>query len=250
MTLASRAGTEDLAGLVADDSRWGHIAHGKLLPLYEAPILNGNKEEVEKRVENMKPIDGKPLHYIVPGIFIQEEYADLELEPFSGIHDCRYSLYWQAMDKESYEDNMERLALAEKESLRVDSLTVDMITLGEQQPEADHQMKEAVSDKGYYENESIRTIHPNGYITFTLTTDTTSPLSLDLQILGDDMPVISIDGKEIEAEPSISLPDAKGFRHAAYRLPEDLGASAVVTLRPQSGKRVGGIHAVRLIKCE
>ena len=31
--LGAKTGTEDLKGLVADDSRWGHIASGKKLPI-------------------------------------------------------------------------------------------------------------------------------------------------------------------------------------------------------------------------
>jgi DUF1680 family protein len=37
--LGAKTGTEDLKGLVADDSRWGHIASGKKLPIDKAPII-------------------------------------------------------------------------------------------------------------------------------------------------------------------------------------------------------------------
>jgi len=31
--LAAKTGTQDMAGLIADASRWGHIANGPLIPL-------------------------------------------------------------------------------------------------------------------------------------------------------------------------------------------------------------------------
>lgn len=250
ITLASRAGTEDLAGLVADDSRWGHIAHGKLLPLYEAPIINGTKEDIEALIKDMKPLEGKPLHYKIPGLFIQKEYSDIELEPFSGIHDSRYCVYWQAMDKSSYEDNMKNLALAEQERLRLDSLTVDKITLGEQQPEADHKMKESNTSKGYHENESFRTINPDGYLSFILTSDNQKALNIDLRMLGDIIPSLFIEESEIDVEPTVSTADSKGFRHIRFTLPEraaDAEKDINFTLRNKKKNPTGGINSVRLI---
>ena len=37
--LGAKTGTEDLKGLIADDSRWGQIPGGKKLPLDKAPII-------------------------------------------------------------------------------------------------------------------------------------------------------------------------------------------------------------------
>ncbi len=43
IVLAASTGTEHLDGLYADDSRGGHIAHGKQIPLQEVPMLIGNQ---------------------------------------------------------------------------------------------------------------------------------------------------------------------------------------------------------------
>ena len=42
IVLAASTGTEHLDGIYADDSRGGHIAHGKQIPLQEVPMLIGN----------------------------------------------------------------------------------------------------------------------------------------------------------------------------------------------------------------
>lgn len=96
VVLAARMGTEDLEGLVADDGRWGHIASGRLLPLDGAPAIAGTADSALARLrKSAAPVDGKPLHYTCEGLFSPEEYRTLELEPFAGIHDCRYSVYFR-----------------------------------------------------------------------------------------------------------------------------------------------------------
>lgn len=80
--LGARMGTEHLDGLVADDSRWGHIASGELVPVYETPFLIGEREDILEKLNQMKPVAGKPFSYTVPGLFREAKYADLILEPF------------------------------------------------------------------------------------------------------------------------------------------------------------------------
>lgn len=48
IVLAASTGTEHLDGLYADDSRGGHIAHGKQIPLQEVPMLIGNPDSIRK----------------------------------------------------------------------------------------------------------------------------------------------------------------------------------------------------------
>ena len=48
IVLAASTGTEHLDGLYADDSRGGHIAHGKQIPLQEVPMLIGAPNSICK----------------------------------------------------------------------------------------------------------------------------------------------------------------------------------------------------------
>ena len=61
--LGMKTGTEDLAHLVADDSRFGQYASGKKLPINEAPILIN--DNIDAIAEQIIPIDGKPLHFVL-----------------------------------------------------------------------------------------------------------------------------------------------------------------------------------------
>ena len=59
-------------------------------------VISGTADSALARLrKSAAPVDGKPLHYTCEGLFSQEEYRTLELEPFAGIHDCRYSVYFR-----------------------------------------------------------------------------------------------------------------------------------------------------------
>ncbi|HJS56197.1 MAG TPA: beta-L-arabinofuranosidase domain-containing protein, partial [Chitinophagaceae bacterium] len=91
--LGAKTGTEDLIGLVADDSRWGHIASGKKLPIDKAPIII--EDNVASLTNKIKPVPGKPLTFTTTGIkFVNP--VDVIFEPFFKIHDSRYMMYWMA----------------------------------------------------------------------------------------------------------------------------------------------------------
>ena len=94
--LGMKTGTEDLAHLVADDSRFGQYASGKKLPIDQAPILvNGKIDDI---VEQITPIDGKPLHFMLETKMVNRQSSMInELQPFFEIHDSRYMIYWLAL---------------------------------------------------------------------------------------------------------------------------------------------------------
>ena len=84
--LASKAGTEDLAGLVADDGRWGQTPGGKRLPIDKAPILID--DDFSTVVGKMAPVPGKSLSFTFSGVRIINP-TEVLFEPFFRIHDAR-----------------------------------------------------------------------------------------------------------------------------------------------------------------
>ena len=95
--LAAKTGNEDLKGLVADDSRWGHIPSGKKLPVEEAPILIGN--DISSITGKLAPVKDQPLSFTLSGIRMLNP-VNAVLEPFAGIHDSRYVMYWKVLPDE------------------------------------------------------------------------------------------------------------------------------------------------------
>lgn len=93
--LAAKTGTEDLKGLIADDSRWGHIANGEKLPVEEAPVIVGN--ERSEIADKLVPVKGKPLTYTAPELKLINP-IDVVFQPFFTIHDARYMMYWRIVN--------------------------------------------------------------------------------------------------------------------------------------------------------
>ncbi|MDE6652965.1 MAG: glycoside hydrolase family 127 protein, partial [Muribaculaceae bacterium] len=92
IVLGASVSKEDLDGLVADNSRWGHIASGRLLPTSEMPAMIGSRDDIVAKLNDMKRLPGDKPRYKVEGLF-SDEFADLVLEPFANIHDSRYMMY-------------------------------------------------------------------------------------------------------------------------------------------------------------
>ncbi|UZN04577.1 beta-L-arabinofuranosidase domain-containing protein [Cellulomonas sp. S1-8] len=128
--LAARGDTDDLVGLRADDSRMGHVAHGPLRPLADAPLLVGSDDDL-----------AAALHPRDDGTFALDRGADgpLLLEPLHTLHDARYTLYFPAArDAADVAARRAGLAAVDDEQLGLAARTVDAVACGEQQPETDH----------------------------------------------------------------------------------------------------------------
>lgn len=95
--LGAKAGTEDLKGLVADDSRWGHIASGEKLPVDEAPVII--TDDISVIAEALIPVKDKPLTFTASALTLINP-AEIVFEPFFMIHDARYSIYWGTVTNE------------------------------------------------------------------------------------------------------------------------------------------------------
>ena len=204
IVLAARTGNQDLAGLVADDGRWSHIAHGSLVPVAETPIMIGTQAQIEQKVSALKPIPGKPLHYTATGLFDQSRFANVELEPFFSLHDSRYAVYFLSLSSDDYAKMLDKIKADEAAALELDRRTVDAIVPGEQQPEADHKIQSQNSTTGNQDNKPYRTVRRGGSFSYDLYPDGNTGLSLSIgywgnennqnraiEILIEDMPFIT-----------------------------------------------------------
>ena len=255
VVLAARAGTEDLRGLVAGDSRWGHIASGRLLPLSDAPAMIGTTEEVLAKLENMQPVAGKPLHFTCTGLFLPEKYDGLVLEPFSGIHDSRYTLYFHRLTASEYQHEQAEMARQEQEKLETDRRTVDRVKPGEQQPETDHQMLSASTSQGYHQDESWRDAADGGFFSYKLATGSEKMLTLRVRYWGEENGTrkfdILADGQKIGTEDFTQNPKTRTFVEKEYAIPATLleGKSTVeIRFQPQKGCQTARIFHVALLK--
>ncbi len=250
--LGMKTGTEDLAHLVADDSRFGQYAGGKKLPIDQAPILINNN--IQQIAAQLQPIEGKPLHFRLTTRM--ENAIQGELQPFFEIHDSRYMMYWLALSEDNYKGYLDQLAQAEKDRQALEARTVDKVQPGEQQPETDHKMETDRSFTGNTNDVFYRDARDGHYFSYLMQTGGNEQLSLRLKYWGvgewkshefdifvDDVLVKSVNntGKYRISE----------FKYEEYELPAEVlkGKTQVrVKFVAKPRKQIGEIYEVRLIK--
>lgn len=154
VVLAAPYGKENQQGLLADDSRGGHIAHGPQIPLNEIPVIEGNASEV---LNHVQPVNGTNLSFSINGLYPSEKFGKgLQLVPFYTIQEERYILYWPQADRDKIQAVQKQRAQQEAETRKLDLITADKIQLGEQQPESDHFFESKDSSTGYMEDRHFR----------------------------------------------------------------------------------------------
>ncbi|HEY1022380.1 MAG TPA: beta-L-arabinofuranosidase domain-containing protein, partial [Flavisolibacter sp.] len=143
--LAAKTGTENLRRLVADDSRWGHIAGGEKLPVNKAPIIIEN--DPDSLATRLVPVKGKPFHFTFAHTKLVNP-AEVVLEPFYQVHDSRYMVYWMTLNNQQYRSYLDSISHLENQRLALQKRTIDFVAPGEQQPEADHVLQRLHSNAG------------------------------------------------------------------------------------------------------
>ena len=254
IVLGTRMGTHDLRGLVADDHRWAHIAHGELVSLFDTPPLIGSRSELLTKLENMQPVSGKPLHFTVPGLFQDAKYRDLVLEPFFGIHDSRYMLYWLSATQQNYNQFLEEIRETERQKLILDGRTIDAVNTGEQQPEADHLMSQRGSQTGVHREERWRNARPGGFFQYEMRTNRLTDLSLMVRYWGNETGErnfdIFINDQLLVTENITGKWNRNDFINVEYKIPaEMLRGKTYITVRftGTEGNNAGRIFDVRLL---
>lgn len=251
-----KTGTEDMAGLVAGDGRWEHIAGGRLISALDAPYIIGDKKMIESKLASMELLPDADRFKTFQVKLFNGKYLDAELVPFYRIHDSRYSVYYLMMTSKQYQEHLDELAAIEAARLELDARTVDKVETGEQQPEVDHQMKVENSDKGNYEGEAWRDARNGGFFEYTMATGSSTELSLMVRYWGNESDFnrrfdILIDGEKIASETLFRKWNKAEFQNVSYEIPEKLlTGKSNVTVRFQSGEHTvaGGIFQIRLIK--
>lgn len=246
-----------LPGLVADDHRWGHIAHGKLVSVFDTPLLIGNRKDLVKKLNGMKPVEGKPMTFKVANLVTDSngKTGDIELEPFSGIHDSRYMIYFLSMTPKEYAAYQATARQDEERRLALDARTVDAVNTGEQQPEADHAMKNRNSQSGNFNGEPWRDASSGGHLSYEMATEDKDNLKLRVRYWGNETGGkkfnILVDDKTLASVDNSGKWNRNEFVEEEYEIPASmLSGKQTVNIKflPEQGNSTGGIYYIRLLR--
>lgn len=248
--LGANVGTDNLDGLFADESRMGHQASGLQKNIYTAPLLIGSRDDLAAAIE-MTNADS--LYFRINGYYSDSKWADLKLQPFSGIHEARYMMYWLNVDGDSWKTIQDQLQAQEDSVQMIESRTIDYVITGTQQSESDHDMQSSGSSKGTYNGEYWRDGDTFSYK--MQTKGYSSGVTLMARYWGGDSGnrqfYIYVDNKKIAEE---SLKGGKNeFINVEYAIPDSLleGKTSIrVKFKAKSGNVAGGVYYLRLLMPE
>jgi DUF1680 family protein len=131
VVLAARSGDDALDGLLAGEQRMGHVAAGPVRPLAATPVVAADDPREAAALVGRAPL-AVDLTVWPAG---ESTPATVRLEPFSAIHDERYTLYWP-LGPDVAARRAELAALDRADT--VEAVVIDEVAAGEQQPESDH----------------------------------------------------------------------------------------------------------------
>ena len=164
IVLAADLGTDRQDGLMADDSRGGHIAAGPRLPLQDMPVIVTEATDI---TECIKPVEGEDLVFTLSGVY-PEKYEGLRLVPFSSLNECRYMVYWPVMKPAELQNKLAETAAEQQRRDALDARTADMVICGEQQPESDHFVKMDRTETGYDGDTHWRRAWREGWFSYNI----------------------------------------------------------------------------------
>jgi uncharacterized protein len=252
IVLASPAGTNNLRGLYADDSRMGHVAHGPVVPMDQVPVLLASAGDVSQYVKP-DPAAG-PLHFRLTDVVEPSVSDGLPLIPFFRLHNARYQMYWQLTSKEQIAARKEQLVAAERAKAVREANTLDRVAPGEQQPEVEHDYLGQNSDSGLRDGQRWRR---GEWFQYSLSPRGEKSVELSVTYWGGDAGRaydILING-ELLATETLAGAKPNEFIEKRYPLPAkfldgNVAGRVVVRFSAKSAPptRAAGVYDVRLMK--
>jgi hypothetical protein len=247
IVLAAPTTKEDLVGLRADDSRMGHIASGKLMPIDEAPLLVKSDKSL---ASSLKTVSAKTLAFKFSDNIYQDKYKSLQLIPFYKIHDSRYVIYWPYTTVADLPRLQAEMKLKEAEKMKLEAATVDLVTAGEQQPESDHNFKGENTESGLFREQHYR--NGKGWFSYDLRNPNLDAAKLSITYFGAEKNK-NFDVYLNDALVStISLDGTEGDKFVSRQIdvPTTIAGMRNITVtfkaKPESG--IAGLYEVRLLR--
>ena len=212
-------------------------------------------DNIEKIADDIKPIEGKPLHFSISTKMING--IEGELQPFFEIHDSRYMMYWLAFTGDGYKAYLDQLSKEEEARQKLEAATVDKVQPGEQQPESDHFMETDKSFGGNQNNCGFRQTSNGSFFSYQMKTGGEKLLKVRLKFWGvDDWQSnefdIFVDDVLVKSVNNTRKYRTSAFKFEEYEIPE----SAVKNKKQVRVKFVAHknkdakIYEVRLLKAE
>jgi hypothetical protein len=246
VVLAAEIGRQEQLGMYADDSRGGHIAAGRQIPLQDMPVIVGSKDDI---ISLITKVEGKPMTFHLSGTAPAKYENGMTLVPFSSLHECRYMVYWPVLSEDQWKERVAKQEQEENARVALEMVTADKVTCGEQQPESDHFVKMENSRNGDNNGRHWRMASRGGWFSYDMRTRGNEVKFLRITCTGREGSEarVMMNGTEV-GRLSVKTPNTE--ETILVPVPEEMQNADVITVTVSTAqdKMSPMIYEVRLVK--
>lgn len=178
----------------------------------------------------------------------------VELAPFNQEQDDHYTVYWDVFTPAQWVVQQKIYEEDKKKERELEERTVDVLRVGEMQPERDHNFTGEKTETGQDHNKKFRVANEGGSLTFTMKVDATLTNTLIASYWGMDNRGrkfdIFVDGKMIGTEDLNKYKESH-FYDIPYVIPAELTngkKTVIIKLQGQEKNSAGPVYYIRMVK--
>jgi len=216
-------------------------------PVFGTTVLLTDNHNAESWVKE----SGEPLVFQTNNV---AKPNDVKLIPFYKTYDQYYNVYWDYFTPADWTNRQSDYEAEKKRVQAIEDRTIDIVRIGEMQPERDHNLK--ASEKSYVSDalgRMGREVRTGGYFEFDMKVDPSVSSNLLCSYLGDDKNSIfdlQVDGTKIGTQ------ELKGgtigrFFDVEYQIPAELlkgKNKVIVRIQAHPNKTAGRVFGCRIVK--
>ncbi len=221
----------------------------------EIPVLVAGNKDVVAGVKPVIPANGteaRHLRFVTEGL---GKPRDFPLVPLYEMHDRRYNVYFDRFTPEQWAARQAERAAEESRRRELERRTIDVLRIGEMQPERDHSLEGENTSAGSFNGRKWRHAY-NGWFAFDMKVRAKGPVELMVEYWGSETGRrqfdILIEGRKVATQKLLNNQPGEFF-FATYAIPEELteGKEKVtVKFRSHPGCTAGGVFGCRTVTPE
>ena len=225
----------------------GNLGEKQLSDFHDVPVFLTSNHNISDWI---KPVSNQSLTFKTVGT---GKPFDVTFTPFYKNYNDYYSVYWDYFTNEDWSKREADYEAEKKRQKDIEDRTIDILRIGEMQPERDHHLKGTNTYIGEEQGKKSRNAHTLGYFSFDMKVDTTQQNILLVTYWGGDnnrIHDILIDGTMI-ATQEIKHDHPNKFFDIEYVIPSSLikGKSSInVKFQAHEGKTSGDVYGCRVVK--
>ncbi len=216
-------------------------------PVSGKPVLVTNNGTVTNRI---RTVDQSQLIFRTAGAGVPN---DVELIPFAQVQDDHYNVYWDVFNAQTWAKQQKIYEAEKKAAQELDARTVDILRMGEMQPERDHDLTGEHTTTGDAHGRKWRAAE-GGSLSFKMKVAPGVANTLMCAYWGMDNRGrtfdILVDGVQIATENLDHYKESR-FYDIKYPIPTSVTGNkreVTITLTPKPNNAAGPVYGCRVIK--